>query len=84
CDVCEGTVCLRMTRPDRKNGGSVTSLTCLPALPMTSYYPEGCKTNPMEYEEMCVCSERDLCNISPSSSLSLLSLTALLAYLLHE
>ncbi|GMS80068.1 hypothetical protein PENTCL1PPCAC_2243 [Pristionchus entomophagus] len=85
CDVCEGTVCLRMTRPDRKNGGRVTSLTCLPPLPMSSYYPEGCKTNAMLQEEMCVCSQRDLCNSSIYSR-SLLSFTSLLAYLtlLHD
>ncbi|GMR62984.1 hypothetical protein PMAYCL1PPCAC_33179 [Pristionchus mayeri] len=85
CDVCEGTACLRMTRPDRKNGGTVTSLTCLPPLPMSSYYPEGCKTNAMIQEVFCLCSSADLCN-SSIYSLSLLPLIYLLAYLarFHE
>ncbi|KJH51462.1 hypothetical protein DICVIV_02379 [Dictyocaulus viviparus] len=68
--VCEFNGILLKQHPA---GGVSTAMTCLPHDSLIhAYHPEGCRTELSTGEKLCLCSERDFCNASTTTDLSLL------------
>ncbi|CAB3397580.1 unnamed protein product [Caenorhabditis bovis] len=66
CALCDGAACLRVQRNHPQRGLSV-AMTCLPHDSLIhTYHPEGCRTELGSGEKLCLCSNRDFCNSSPT------------------
>ncbi|CAD6193724.1 unnamed protein product [Caenorhabditis auriculariae] len=78
CALCEGAACLRVQRPSTDKGAK-TAMTCLPHDSLIhAYTPEGCRTDLVSGEKMCLCSEKDFCNHSPVISFKTLPIFTVL------